>query len=425
MAAPPIGIHQRLALARTGELRLGSLISVISTSEMRYEGILFEISNHRLGLKYVKFFGSEGRLKYGPQIPGKDRIYNYIYLRGANIKDLQVISPPLPSTTSVVPGHPAIIRPRFGHPTPTHMAFTSHGANVRSSARPILRPVTSFRSASTSSFRGSFLPPPPANISRTRPNYWPGLIGSSRGVAYFHPPPSQAPVQQHQNVNTSLVGGSSYYEHQHPLLLGHSTSRCPTTNPSLLSGGQVTFSLPQAQQSGQRQKVNIEEMTVIAPVMEPLPSNSSEETLEKPTTETGSTSSPHDKNQSAGGRDQKPGVIRRFVEDFDFEGMYKKFNKKEVWAIFSNNDDHKLPVYHKDDFFDYLSYGLPEHESILTLSQQMKIDNETFGVEIPIVHMDHGNRPHSSRTSQPSLGGRGYGNVRGGPGKKVWRRVSK
>lgn len=38
------------------------------------------------GVAAVKFFGSEGRLKYGPQIPGKDRIYNFIYLRGANIK---------------------------------------------------------------------------------------------------------------------------------------------------------------------------------------------------------------------------------------------------------------------------------------------------------------------------------------------------
>lgn len=186
-------------------------------------------------------------------------------------------------------------KPRFRHPTPTHMASTSHGASVRSSARPILRPGTSFQlnqprprdlSASTSSFRGSFLPPPPANISRPRPAYWPGLIGSSRGVAYFHPPPSQAPVQQQQNVNTSVAGGSSYYEHQHPLLLGHSTGRSQTTNPSLLSGGQVTFSSPQVQQSGQRQTINIEEMTAIAPAMEALPSKSSEETLEKPKTET-------------------------------------------------------------------------------------------------------------------------------------------
>ncbi|KAK4735968.1 hypothetical protein R3W88_010229 [Solanum pinnatisectum] len=470
MAAATTGIHQRAAPARTAELRIGALISVTSISDMRYEGFLDEINPHSLGLQYVKFFGSEGRLKYGPQIPGRDRIYDYIYLRGSNIKDLQVISSPSPSTTSAVPDDPAIIRPLFGNPTPTTMALTSHGAaqvaNVTTSAQPIL-PVTSFQlnqprtlSASSSSFGGSFLPPPPANISRLAvPSYWPGLVGSSGGVSYFQhqfppPPPSlvasQAPVQQqaqHQNVNTSVVGGSRYYEHHHPLLLGHSTGS-PTMLPSLLSGRQVTFSLPEIDQSGARQSspshslqtANIEEKTAIAPVMEPLPSNSSEETPEslmKPTTETaGSTSSPHDKNQSARGRDQNPGVIRRFEVDFDFERMNKKFNKKEVWDIFRNSDardvHHRKPVYRKDEFFDCLSYGLPEHESIVMLSEQMRIDNETFGVEIPIVHLDHENGPHSSRTSQAStstsLGGRGHGNVRGshrGPVKQVWRRVSK
>lgn len=130
------------------------------------------------------------------------------------------------------------------------MASTSQGAaevaNVSTSAQPI-QPHDP--SASSSSFWGSLLPPPPANISRLSvPNYLPGLVGSSGRMCHFQqqfsPPPlslvaSQAPVQQqpqHQNVNTSVVGGSSFSEHQHPLLLPRSTS-LNTSNalPPLLS----------------------------------------------------------------------------------------------------------------------------------------------------------------------------------------------
>ncbi|XP_060205611.1 protein decapping 5-like isoform X2 [Lycium barbarum] len=212
----------------------------------------------------VKSFWTEGQRKDGLQLLASDEIYEHIFFRGCDIKDLQVISSPLPQSTSAVPDDPAIIQSHFPQPSPTTMASTCHGAaqiaNFSTSVQPIL-PVTPVQlnlprgpSASSSSFCGSSLPPPPVNISRlVVPNYWPGLVGSSGGVSYFqhrYPPPPQSllaslpPVQQqarHQNINTSVAGGSNtavaggsrFSELRHPLLLRGSTGS-PNTLPPLL-----------------------------------------------------------------------------------------------------------------------------------------------------------------------------------------------
>ncbi|XP_059303334.1 protein decapping 5-like isoform X2 [Lycium ferocissimum] len=239
-------------------LYIGSFISLISQSDIRYEGFVFLLnpSDSTIGLRNVKSFGTEGRRKDGLQLLASDEIYEHIFFRGCDIKDLQVISSPLPQSTSAVPDDPAIIQSHFPQPSPTTMASTSHGAaqiaNFSTSVHPIL-PVTPVQlnlprgpSASSSSFWGSSLPPPPVNISRlVVPNYCPGLVGSSGGVSYFqhrYPPPPQSllaslpPVQQqaqHQNVNTSVAGGSRFSELRHPLLLRGSTGS-PNTLPPLL-----------------------------------------------------------------------------------------------------------------------------------------------------------------------------------------------
>nr|XP_009790728.1 PREDICTED: protein decapping 5-like isoform X2 [Nicotiana sylvestris] len=205
----------------------------------------------------VKSFGTEGRRTDGPQVSPSDKIYEFIFFRGSDIKDLQVISSPPPQSTSVVPDDPAIIQSHFPQTIPTTMASTSPGAatvaNVSTSAQPIL-PVTPFQLnqardplTSGSSLPGSSLPPPPVNISRPAvPNYSPTLIGPSGGVSHFQqhrfPPPPQSlvallpPVQQqvqYQNVNAYVAGGSSSSGHHHPLLLTGTISS-PNTLPPLL-----------------------------------------------------------------------------------------------------------------------------------------------------------------------------------------------
>jgi len=72
---------------------IGSKISLISNSQIRYQGILYTINTQEstIALQSVSCFGTEGRK--APEIPPSSEVYDFIIFRGQDIKDLTVLEP--------------------------------------------------------------------------------------------------------------------------------------------------------------------------------------------------------------------------------------------------------------------------------------------------------------------------------------------
>ncbi|KAI2808763.1 Protein LSM14 A [Blomia tropicalis] len=109
----------------------GCKISLISKSEIRYEGILYTIDpkESTIALAKVRSFGSEDRPVERP-VPPRDDIFEFIIFRASDIKDLIVDDPPpAPALTD-----PAIIQAQ--HTTSTSFPTSFSQSSINNATAP-------------------------------------------------------------------------------------------------------------------------------------------------------------------------------------------------------------------------------------------------------------------------------------------------
>ncbi|CAM6120424.1 unnamed protein product [Calypogeia fissa] len=204
--------------ANTADSYIGSLISLTSKSEIRYEGILFTVDteNSNIALQNVRSFGTEGRKKDGLPIYASDKVYDYIIFRGSDIKDLQVKSSPSIQPPPQPPTDPAIIslQSQYSQPAsipPSPYAQAQPGPQDAPPQLPYPGlPPSAFRGGVPQMYQtaAAWGPPPPTgpNGNLAMPMYWPGYYRPPGGQPFLQqqmppqPPPSlpQPPLPQPQ-----------------------------------------------------------------------------------------------------------------------------------------------------------------------------------------------------------------------------------
>ncbi|XP_066966840.1 protein LSM14 homolog car-1 isoform X5 [Macrobrachium rosenbergii] len=203
---------------------LGSKISLISKSEIRYEGILYTIDAQEsiIALAKVRSFGTEDRPTEMP-VPARDEVYEYIIFRGTDIKKIEVCdTPKQPTLPGGLHNDPAIVQ----HSAPTVPSSFQAAPFSRQSLGPIGEIIVGSRSSTPTARKspvsdaGVQVSPPPRDDKKKspqgqRPMQQEGGQRSSNQVGSNRK--NSQPQQQSQPVqhNASQNQYHNHYPYQH------------------------------------------------------------------------------------------------------------------------------------------------------------------------------------------------------------------
>uniref|UniRef100_A0A0P4VXH5 FFD box profile domain-containing protein n=1 Tax=Scylla olivacea TaxID=85551 RepID=A0A0P4VXH5_SCYOL len=222
---------------------LGSKISLISKSEIRYEGILYTIDAQEsiIALAKVRSFGTEDRPTEMP-VPARDEVYEYIIFRGTDIKKIEVCdTPKQPTLPGGLHNDPAIVQ----HSAPAVPSSFQAAPFSRQSLGPIGGSLGLSYGSYGQSITQQGIPGaggfPMGSTSQPSELSTVGGSGGS-GVGSLDQPSGTAPVAVPAPIGPPPQSGA-HAIHQTDILVG-SRSSTPTARKSPVSDAGVQVSPP-------------------------------------------------------------------------------------------------------------------------------------------------------------------------------------
>ncbi|KAM7278739.1 hypothetical protein ACFE04_005873 [Oxalis oulophora] len=207
---------------------LGSVLSLISKSEIRYQGVLLHVDtfNSSIGLQNVRSFGTEGRRNDGHQVLPSDKVYDYIIFRGTDVKDLQILSSTPPQSAPAMPDDPAIISTNYIPPPPPSASLPPIGSWPMTNFGPNIQlgiPGSTFQPM------GSWFPSSPQisndSVQASSPLYWQGYNGPSS----VQPTSGSRTQQIPHSITNNGPSASNFFQFPTSLLPSFSTSSLDNT----------------------------------------------------------------------------------------------------------------------------------------------------------------------------------------------------
>ncbi|GBG31939.1 Protein LSM14-like A [Hondaea fermentalgiana] len=360
---------------------IGARISLVSKSEVRYEGVLYNINTQdsTVALQNVQAFGTEGRRKDGPQIPPNTELFEYVIFKGADIKDLEVREaaptpafedPAIVQSKTAAPQHPA--QP---HAQPQQTQTQMPAATAPPTSPPLLSPLQPQSI------------PPPSTAQQPAPKQ--------------QEQPAQQQQQQHQQQQQQHQQREGHSRHQ-PRRRGQSNGRGPKQDFHHQHQQQQQQSQPHRR--GGRSDVGLGSHLLGMKTRDAVGDVKLDESA------TFDFASMNEKFDKAGE------FAKLSLEDNQTRNPNTgEFgNGSEAYASGANADEDQVGGYSKSSFFDTISCDITDRENGkrhgLYGQKERDLNKETFGA----TGLNHGNNRYRNRRGGHR--GRGRGRGRGGRG---------